>query len=95
MAKMLSVEVDESYAKAIDRLISSSKLYSSRSEFLKDSIRKNLVEMFRVNKDLKKIHFESEKLAANAMKNGFNGKKISNTERELLAKEFLKEKGLG
>ena len=51
--------------------------------------------MFRVNKDLKKIHFESEKLAANAMKNGFNGKKISNTERELLAKEFLKEKGLG
>ena len=61
--KMLTVEVDEKYAKAIDKAIAKTKLYSSRSEFLKDSIRKNFREMLRTDEDFRKIDEASEKLA--------------------------------
>jgi Arc/MetJ-type ribon-helix-helix transcriptional regulator len=88
--KMLSVAVDETYARAIDEVIKSTKIYSSRSEFLKDAIRKNLAEILRLGEDLKKIHEESEKLAVKAKARGFKGKQLSRSERAKLAREFLK-----
>lgn len=90
--KMLTVAIDESYAKAIDSAIASSKAYSSRSEFLKDAIRKNLSEMLKFNVDLRKIHEESEKLAMKARARGFSSRKISVEERERIAREFAREK---
>ena len=39
---MLTVEIHENYAKAIDELIKKSGMYSSRSEFIKDAIEKYL-----------------------------------------------------
>ncbi len=92
MGKMLSVEVDDSYAKTIDKIIASSKMYSSRSEFLKDSIRKNLQEMTTLSSSLKKIRVESEKLASKATQRGFKGKMPTILQMEKIAKEFLKEK---
>lgn len=90
--KMLSVAVEEEYAKRIDELISLSGFYSSRSEFLKDSIRKNLVEILKFNKDIRNIHLESEKLALKAREKGFTGVKLSAREREKIAKKFIKQK---
>lgn len=92
--KMLSVAVDESYAKTIDEVIASSKMYSSRSEFLKDSIRKNLAEMLKFSKDLGKINEETEKLYLKIKQRGFKGKNLSLKEREKIARQFIKEKGL-
>ena len=92
--KMLTVAIDESYAKAIDGAIADSKAYSSRSEFLKDAIRKNLVEMLKFNENLRKIHEESEKLALKARERGFRSKKFSVEERERLAKQFIREKNI-
>ncbi len=92
--KMLSVAVGESCARAIDELVVSSGLYSSRSEFLKDSIRKNLALTLQLSEDLKKIHSESEALSLKAKQRGFSGKSISLAERNALAKAFVEEKGL-
>lgn len=92
--KMLSVAVDESCANAIDRLVAASGLYSSRSEFMKDAIRKNLAETLRFSTDLKKIHAESENLALKARQRGFKGGLPSLKERERLARAFAKEKGI-
>lgn len=94
MGKMLTVEVDDSFAKTIDNVVLSTKLYSSRSEFLKDSIRKNLAEILKFNEDLKKIHVQTQKLALKAKKRGFNGKLPVLEERQKLARDFLKEKGI-
>ena len=92
--KMLSVAVDEKLARKIDELIDYSKLYSSRSEFLKDSIRKNLASTLELSEDLKKIREGAEKLAAKAKKRGYRGGLPSIKKREKLAKAFIKEKGL-
>ena len=90
---MLSVEVEDSYAEEIDGLISYTKFYSSRSEFLKDSIRKNLIEMAAAGKELRLIRAETEKLAAKVAARG-GVKKISVRERDALARKFAREKGL-
>ncbi len=87
---MLTVEVDDSYAKEIDRLVSSTHLYSSRSEFLKDSIRKNLIEMTTVSKELMLIHAETENLRSKVMQRG-GLKKLSPKQRDALAKKYIKE----
>ncbi len=91
--KMLSVAIDKDYVKVIDKLISSSGLYSSRSEFMKDAIRKNLVELIKLNENLKKIDMESKKLGEKARKRGYKGDLLSKKEREKLARAFAKEKG--
>lgn len=91
---MLTVEVEDSFAERIDEVISSTKIYSSRSEFLKDSIRKNISEILKFNEGLKKIHLATKKIAFKAKKRGFSGKLPSLKERGKLAKEFLKQKGL-
>jgi len=92
--KMLSVAVEDDFAKAIDKTIKCSGLYSSRSEFLKDSIRKNLTATMKMSDSLKSIREGAEKLASLARQRGFTGKLPSKREREKFAKEFIKEHGL-
>lgn len=92
--KMLSVEVKDSCAKAIDAVVVSSGLYSSRSEFLKDSIRKNLAEVSQMSESLKSIRRGAEKLAAEARRRGYKGGLLSREEKEKIAREFIKEKGI-
>jgi len=91
---MLSVAVDESFASAIDRMISSSGVYSSRSEFLKDSMRKNLAEMMVVSEDLRKIRESAEKLFKKARARGYKGGLLTRKEKEKIAREFVKKNGL-
>ncbi|MEW6295001.1 MAG: ribbon-helix-helix domain-containing protein [Candidatus Diapherotrites archaeon] len=92
--KMLSVAVDEALAKTIDEFIDHSKLYSSRSEFLKDAIRKNLSTGMELNEDLKKIREGAERLAAKARQRGYKGGLPTQKERDKFAREFMKEKGI-
>ncbi len=92
--KMLTVEVDEKYAKAIDKAIAKTKMYSSRSEFLKDSIRKNFREMLLTDEDFRRMHEETEKLAKVAKERGYKGGLLTRREKHKIAKEYLKENGL-
>jgi Arc/MetJ-type ribon-helix-helix transcriptional regulator len=91
---MLSVEVQDSCVKAIDAVVASSGLYSSRSEFLKDSIRKNLAETTQMSDSLKSIRRGAEKLAAEARKRGYKGGLPTREERDKLAREYMKELGI-
>jgi len=92
--KMLSVAVDEALAMKIDEFINYSRLYSSRSEFLKDAIRKNLSTGLELSEDLKKIREGAEKLAAKARERGYKGGFPSIKEREKIARKFIKEHNL-
>ncbi len=88
---MLSVEVDENYAKAIDKAITASGLYSSRSEFLKDSIRKNLADTIELGGSLEKFREGAKKLGANARQKGYIGGLLPKAEKEKIALEFIKK----
>ncbi|MBU2476966.1 ribbon-helix-helix domain-containing protein [Candidatus Micrarchaeota archaeon] len=90
--KMLTVEMDERFVEVIDRLIKSSGMYSSRSEFLKDSIRKNYEELIKHDKDLLKIHQAGKELAETARKRGAKGGLLSKKEKDEIAREYMKEK---
>lgn len=89
--KMLSVEVNDSLVKVIDNAVKNSGLYSSRSEFLKDAIRKNLLETLMLDEDFRKVHEASEKIRALARKNGYDGRTLMRKDRAGIADEFLKE----
>jgi len=90
---MLSVEVDDRLAKAIDNVVAVSGAYSSRSEFLKDSIRKNLAESMEMSEWMKDFRESTKKLAAVARSRGYKGGLLSRKEKDKIAKEYLKEKG--
>ncbi len=92
--KMLSVAVDERFVRSIDLLIDSTGLYSSRSEFMKDAIRKNFEEMMKSDDGLRKLHIGMKKLASLSKKRGNTVKMLTKKERDKFALEFMKEKGL-
>jgi Arc/MetJ-type ribon-helix-helix transcriptional regulator len=91
---MLTVAMDERFVDAIDRLIDSSGMYSSRSEFMKDAIRKNFEVMLKSDESLRKIHEGMKKLAELSKKRGNTGRMPTKKERDKFAIEFMKEKGL-
>jgi Arc/MetJ-type ribon-helix-helix transcriptional regulator len=91
---MLSVEIDERFAKAIDKVIEQTGAYSSRSEFLKDSIRKNFEEMLKMDADLRSIHEGAKKLAEIAKSRGYKGGLLTRKEKDKIAREYLKKKGI-
>ena len=91
---MLSVAIDERFVKVIDELISKSGMYSSRSEFLKDSIRKNFDELLKTDEDLRKIHEGLQKLKKLAYERGYDGRMPTREEREKIAREFVKENNI-
>jgi len=85
--KMLSVAVDERLAKSIDSAIASSGLYSSRSEFLKDAIRKNLSKLVEQDEDLKAIRESVARLRKKAVY-----RPMTQAERDALAEDFMKSR---
>lgn len=91
---MLTVEVDDKYANAIDKAIAKTKMYSSRSEFLKDSIRKNFMELLRTDEDFRKIDDAAKELARVAKERGYKGGLLTRKEKHKIAREYLRENGL-
>ncbi len=90
--KTLTIAVDSDYVKTLDTVIKSSKLYSSRSEFIKDAVREKLAELMKLNNDLSDIRAGAKRLAKKAKAKGWDGKTVflSRKEKEKLAKEYIK-----
>lgn len=91
---MLSVAVDEKFARAIDSAIKITGAYASRSEFMKDSMRKNLEQTNKLEEDMKRIREETRKLAELARKRGYKGGLLSREEKDQLAMEFIRKNNL-
>lgn len=89
---ILSVEVEDAFVKAIDNTIKKTGLYSSRSEFIKDSLRKNLNETFNQNEFRKNFLMQIKKLRKTSFAKGYDGHTPTYEERDEIAKEFLKKK---
>ncbi len=91
--KMLTVAVHADFARTLDDLIKQSRMYSSRSEFLKDAIRNNIDKLYAHNESLRSIHEGFRELAAVARKRGYKGGLLSRAERARIADEYMKENG--
>jgi len=89
---MVSVELKDSFLKQIDELIKKTGKYSSRSEFLKESMRKNLDAQLESAKKFNDFILETERLRAIAKKRGNKGGLLSKEDGEIMAKEYIKKK---
>jgi Arc/MetJ-type ribon-helix-helix transcriptional regulator len=61
MVKMLSFQVEDNLAEAVDDLLKKG-FYSSRSEFIKESIRAGIEKQLAIMQSFQKVHNASEKL---------------------------------
>lgn len=89
----LTTVVDDGFIKSIDKVIKSTKLYSSRSEFLKDAVREKFEELVMLDPDLRRIRLASQKLARKAIARGWDGSLITRADKERAHRELMKEKG--
>lgn len=88
---MLSVGVEDKFASIIDEFIAKSGRYSSRSEFLKDSIRKNLDKQIESEEWRKSFMEGILELRKKAYANGYDGSLLTQKERAKIADEWIKE----
>lgn len=91
--KMLSVQVDDKFVQLIDEVVKLSGLYSSRSEFLKDALRKNVAQMQEMLESRKAMRESAKRLGEKARATGWNGELPTRKERIKIADEFMKKKG--
>jgi len=89
--KMLSVGVEDKFASIIDEFIAKSGRYSSRSEFLKDSIRKNLDKQIESEGWRKSFMEGILELRKKAYARGYDGSLLTREERVKIADEWIKE----
>jgi Arc/MetJ-type ribon-helix-helix transcriptional regulator len=89
--KMLSFSVEDKFASIIDEFIANSGRYSSRSEFLKDSIRKNLDKQIESEEWRKSFMEGILELRKKAYANGYDGSLLTREERAKIADEWIKE----
>ncbi|MFA5763322.1 MAG: ribbon-helix-helix domain-containing protein [archaeon] len=90
MVKMISFQVEDAFAKAIDDLVLRG-FYSSRSEFLKDSIRQGLEKQLMVLDSFQKVHSASEELRKEFKSKNTKIKNLSKSERIKIADELLEK----
>ncbi len=89
----LTTVVNDEFIEAIDKMIKNSKLYSSRSEFLKDAIREKLLQVELVTDEKQRSRFLTRKFALGALENGWDGNLISREEKQKAFLKFAKKKG--
>lgn len=83
MPTTISFVADDAFSKAIDRLISESGLYTSKSEFMRDAARRQLAEMQLLHARFLDARAAREKLIKKAKFNGYP----SSEEREKMARK--------
>jgi len=93
MVKMLTVQVEDALAREIDSVVSLGR-FSSRSEFLKDLIRKGIQEQMEHEQWRKGFDEMVKSVRKNALAKGWNGKLPTREERAKIADEYLEEMGL-
>jgi len=92
--KTMTVAVDDQYVKTLDGVIKSSRLYSSRSEFIKDAVREKMAELVQLNENLRDIRKASIELGKKARARGWDGSMPTREERDKAAKQFMEKKGI-
>ena len=91
--KTLTIAVDSEYLRVLDAVIKNSRLYSSRSEFVKDAVREKMQELVKLDGNLEKIKKAARALGKKALERGWDGTLLSKEEKAKIADEFIKEKG--
>ena len=91
---MLSVEVDDKLVKTIDEVVAKSGRFSSRSEFLKDSIRRNLEKQAEVEENMKSFMNTVVQLRKKASARGYDGSLLTREEKVKIADDHFNEKGI-
>ncbi len=86
MATTISFVAEQSFSKAIDGMVLRTGLYQSKSEFVRDAAREKLLRVLSLEKDLVEVRHLKKRLQQKAV---FKGK-LSDAEREALAKSYLK-----
>ena len=89
----LTMVMQDDFIKQLDQAIKESKMYSSRSEFLKDAVRAKLKELEENKEKIKKMHEATRQIGLSALKKGWNGELPTREHREKIFEEFIKEKG--
>ena len=89
----LSVLVDREFVRDVDAVLQKTRIYSSRSEFIKDAIRERMIELSKTADELRNIRKATKKLARLAVKRGYNGEPLTRKERIGIANEMLIEHG--
>jgi Arc/MetJ-type ribon-helix-helix transcriptional regulator len=92
--KMLSVQVEDAFVNEIDELVKESGQYSSRSEFMKDSIRKNIEKVQESIAYRKKVREAFKRLAQKARARGWDGTMPTREERDRIAEEFVRKNNI-
>jgi len=90
---MLSFELDDKFLKDIDSFIKRTGRYSSRSEFLKESVRSNYEKMSEQEWKTK-FRDETEKMLKLAYLRGYNGETLSKERLDEIGSKFIKKKGI-
>ena len=81
-----AITAEAQLMKEVDRIIKETRLYNSRNEFVRESIRAHLIE---VRKTMIAQSFEN--LASKIKKQGKKPRILTKEEKQELFKEFLKE----
>lgn len=89
--KMLSVQVEDKLAAEVDLVIKESGFFSSRSEFLKESIRKSIAEIQKRAAYRRKVHDVLREFGKKALAKGWDGSLLTREERDAIAREHIKE----
>ncbi|MCX6803514.1 MAG: ribbon-helix-helix domain-containing protein [Candidatus Diapherotrites archaeon] len=90
---MISVDLKEPFLKDLNAFIKKSGQYTSRSEFIKEAIRKNMQEA-ESKEWRKRFHKAVEEMREKAYANGFDGKLLTREERARIADKFIKENNI-
>jgi Arc/MetJ-type ribon-helix-helix transcriptional regulator len=93
MVKMISFQVEDVLAKDIERILSLG-VFSSKSEFIKDAIRKSIEKQKETDKWRNDFDKSIKKIRENALAKGWNGKLPTREERAKIADEWLEERGM-
>ncbi len=84
MVKMITFQVEDSLAMAIDNLVKNG-FYSSRSEFIKESVRKAIERQLIIMDSFDKVHNASQELRDEFRKKGMKINKLSQKDKTILA----------
>gem|GEM_PF-1138795 len=91
MGRMVSVELEDGFLSQVDEVVRRSGRFSSRSEFFKDSLRKNLADEMDFLSRFGQFKKGITALRKKAYSNGYAGSLLSRSEKERIANEWVKE----
>jgi len=89
---MVSFEIEDKFLQKIDYVLKNTSAYKSRSEFFKESARKNLENQLTVEKRFAAFVNETEKLRKISRAKGNKGGLLTPQKREDIVDHLIKKK---